>query len=334
MAQVHKDPMSLLFMPAIELPARTTSFPFLSLPPELRDKVYFELLHSTEPVYPDLVGIQEFYRRPGTLFHTGCALIRACKLVEAEATSVLYQSNNFKFSGGPFAHQPRNNVLGAKSVCGIVGIYIFLSSIGSGNRAKIRHVLIEPCHFGFFVAKGEKYYQETAACRRQYLKAVELLSRQHGLESLEITIEPLVEDVMAMFWDKDAKAIQMMSKIKGLTEFRCWEPNFQDYVQRTRSQPDKSDEMDLEDMGIETIRWLKKEMTAPKIEARMQPPRDSAATVRTPSRTPKLAERVAILEQERKQLADVMSDAVTRLEKTEKEIEEVRGAVRAIADMI
>lgn len=335
MAQVHTDPMSFLLIPAAKPLAKTASFPFLSLPSELRNKIYCELLHSTEPVCPDPLGIQAFDHGPRTLFDTGCALIRTCKLVEAEATSVLYGSNIFKFSGGTSPYQPHSKAFGAKSVCGIMGIYTLLRSIGPGNRANIRHLLIEPCHADLFLAESELYDQEIASCGRQYLKAVELLSRQHGLEIFEITINPCtLGDMMALFWEKNAKPIQMMSKIKGLTEFRCWEPMDEDYVQRTESQPDESDESHLADMAMEIIRWLRKEMMVPKIEATKQPPRDSTATVHRPSRTPKLRERVAILEQERKQLSDVLRDAMTRLERVEKDIEQVRGAVGAIADMI
>lgn len=140
---------------------------FLSLPPELRNRVYIQLLHSTEPIRPDPVGIQEFYRRPGPTFDAGCALIQTCKLIAVEATAVLYRSNVFKFSDQtsfPTMDSDREG-----QVCDVLGIYIFLSTIGLDNRTKIRHLVIEIYAIGIFTTEGLIYNdKKTIKCGRQF----------------------------------------------------------------------------------------------------------------------------------------------------------------------
>ena len=98
-----------------------------------------------------------------------------------------------------------------------------------------------------------------------------------------------------------------MSKIDGLKELEYSDPELLGHdVERKGSEEDR--------VAKETVRWLRKEMTAPKVEVPENPPQDSAAVVHTPAGLPKLTVRVALLEQERKELAGVVRVVVTRLE--------------------
>ena len=293
--------------------------------------MYFHLLHSFKPIRPDPAGVRAYYYRPRTLFDAGCALIQTCKLIAAEATLVLYRSNIFEFTDEACLFPCIGTDPEAKSSYDIMGMYIFLRLIGPDNRANIRHLIIELCYPDLFVTESEEYEEANVPCGRQYLKALELLSRKHGLEIFEIITRPFSNDLMVdIFWDKDVKGIQMMSTIKGLKEFRCWEPMKGSRGQLVRRPSEKM----FRDLARETIVWLKKNMTAPKIEARKQPPSDSTATVHTPTWPSKLTERLALLEQERKELADIVRDAVTRMERAEKELDEVRRAVGEITETI
>ena len=228
---------------------------FLSLPPELREKVYFHLFHFTEPIHSDCTSIREFCHKPRKSSKGGCALIRTCKLIAVEATFVLYRSNKFRFSN-------RTNPYFA------VGVYAFLRSIGPENRAMIRHLIIEISYADVFTIEGEEHLDyNIVRCARQFLKAMELLQQNHGLEIFEINVKPLLvknggeDEYNRLFSDRTAKVIQDMSKIKGLRRFKIWEWKDEWLDELEGEQKDEAI------VAQDTVRWLRKEMTAPKAEA-------------------------------------------------------------------
>ena len=309
-----------------------TKFPFLSLPPELRKKVYFHLLHSDHPVHPDATGTQDLYRSTNvyrSYFNTGCALIQTCKLIAAEATTVLYRSNIFKFSDLPYTPNDGLVVLD----CDIMGMYIFLRLIGPSNRTKIRHMIVK---LTYTVADRIKLiegkeYDRVGMPRygRPFSKVLELLRWGHGLDIFELDGVRwwTWKEYKEFFTDRKSNVIQLMSKIKDLKALECSDPELLGHdAQRKGSEEDR--------VAKETVRWLRKEMTAPKVEVLETRPQDSAAVVHTPAGPPKLTVRVTLLEQERKELARVVGVVVTRLENVEKELEQVGGTVRAITEMI
>lgn len=122
----------------------------------------------------------------------------------------------------------------------------------------------------------------------------------------------------------------MMGMIKGLKEFRCQEPDWEGWGSLTGEDWFQT----FLNGARKTVEWLEKEMTAPKDGMRANLRRDDTAIVHISSRPSKLTERVAVLEQERKELNGVVHDVVSRLEKVENELGKVRRAVAAIADAI
>ncbi|SLM37298.1 hypothetical protein LPUS_07087 [Lasallia pustulata] len=234
---------------------RASPFPFLSLPPELRNKVYFHLLHFTKPIHSDRTGNREFCHRPRKSSNAGCALIRTCKIIAVEATSVLYRSNKFRFSNRTYPYFD-------------IGIYAFLRSIGPDNRAMIRHLIIEILYADVFSIEGEEHLEcNKVRWARQFLKAMELLQQSHRLEIFEINVKPLLiknggeDEYNRLFSDRTAKGIQEMSKIKGLRGFTIleWKDEWLEKLGRKRK--------DEAIVARDTIQWLRKEMTAPKVEA-------------------------------------------------------------------
>jgi hypothetical protein len=90
---------------------------FLSLPSELRNKIYEQLVVHQEPINPCILYNGRYGLTPG--------LLRVNKTVHREATSLLYAQNCFDLTRFTFGDIPS-----------------FLEQIGRNNAAYIRHIYI------------------------------------------------------------------------------------------------------------------------------------------------------------------------------------------------
>lgn len=130
----HDQPPSR--QPSAPTPPPEPYSPFLRLPRELRDLIYFHALAPTEPF--DFLGVRVLridHREPSAAVIPGAAILRVNKQIHEEAVPVLYNSNRFHV----YDHFPT-----------------FLQSLSSTNAAHLRHLMLDFRQFGTLVETNVK----------------------------------------------------------------------------------------------------------------------------------------------------------------------------------
>ncbi|MCJ1477865.1 hypothetical protein MMC13_006538 [Lambiella insularis] len=208
--------------------ARTGSntFPFLQLPPELRNRVYAYLFANPtgtkewaiEPIlFPGDRRSPEL-RRLGK----GIAMLRVCKAIHAEAPSVLYGQNTFWFRDhSQMAIFKRPPPL---KQCSLMLIYFFLQVIGAQNRKSIAHLELTVGNVRYFYHETESSedYQSYINGGKFLGDAFDLLSKGHSLRSLELSLETRDEQVALFHLPHllrpitQSRLLQQMMKLNGL----------------------------------------------------------------------------------------------------------------------
>ncbi|KAL8919576.1 MAG: hypothetical protein Q9208_006693 [Pyrenodesmia sp. 3 TL-2023] len=111
------------------LPAPSTTFPFLSLPSEIRHEIYLYLFVRPLPIIPFPVYSTTGERRwRPTRLVVPLSFLLACHQVHDEATVIMYGWNTFRFTDE--AMKPRED----GDLCR------FMKVIGIANRCHIRHI--------------------------------------------------------------------------------------------------------------------------------------------------------------------------------------------------
>ncbi|KAA6406618.1 MAG: hypothetical protein FRX48_09550 [Lasallia pustulata] len=179
-------------------------FPFLKLPPEIRNKVYNLLLITSHPhrsLTPDIIGQVvrgEFEWNMCPDMGDSVSLLRTCKLVHQEASSILYGSNWFYFMERPSLgedDEDEDNGGADIPICDHMFVYPWLRLIGAQNRMHLRNLRLHFTGETFFYCRGESNRFTSEVVTRtggEYLvDALEFLGRGHALAMIEIVFSPL-----------------------------------------------------------------------------------------------------------------------------------------------
>lgn len=152
----------------------------------------------------------------------GVSILRVCKAVHAEAPSVLYNQNIFRFrdrqSTTAFRRAP------PLKHCSLMFIYLFLQVIGTQNRRSIAHLELTIGNIRYLYYEGEasQDYRSYINAGKCLGDAFELLSHGHSLKSLELSFEAYKE-TGAQFYlphllrsTTQSRLLQQMMKLNGL----------------------------------------------------------------------------------------------------------------------
>jgi hypothetical protein len=185
----------------------------MQLPGELRTEVYKHLLLSPKGAFPDTTSSRKYRscnHHLGTLeepYPLGVAILQTCRQIHEEAAPVLYGMNNFAFTTHAVCrpcilrqnctnHYDPDPSCIIQTDCGLQLMYTWLCLIGSTNRALIEsiHVFIFDAAYLYYDGEprlvGDKWTLGKPA--GQFLvKALDLLSRKHSLQSLMIHLPDL-----------------------------------------------------------------------------------------------------------------------------------------------
>ena len=217
-----------------------TTFPFLRLPPEIRNMIYgllFETAHKDKVVTPDPAGS----RRQNNLgqrtlnLSDSLPLLRTCQVVHREATAVLYGSNVFRFDDDPH-NDDKHTIPGFKMslpCCDLLTMYFFLVSIGKENREKLQHIHLNFSDCSFILYPEEMSGGRLLTCEAGASfvgDAVDLLAKSHQLQTLSVSFtsaELLTQnDVppasVVIFSNPTRKLARKITTIRGVEQFRCW----------------------------------------------------------------------------------------------------------------
>ncbi|MCJ1297905.1 hypothetical protein MMC08_000693 [Hypocenomyce scalaris] len=154
----------------------------------------------------------------------GLPLLRACKQINQEASTVLYGRNKFYFDDTP--HQR-----GATTVtCDFMFLYQWLRNIGMQNRMRLRTIELYFNTDQFYYSRGEHSRLSGAATTQNFAKhlidAFELLARGHALSKLEINFDLPSNNhgrlFRALFYNvQESGLIWQLGQITGLQELLC-----------------------------------------------------------------------------------------------------------------
>ncbi|KAI4129430.1 MAG: hypothetical protein LQ347_003778 [Umbilicaria vellea] len=145
-------------------------FPFLRLPPELRNRIYHLTLCAPGEIYPAALDAKvRIFRNSDKMATLSICtdLLGACKETQAEAAPVLYGSNAFRFTN-------------AGKCVNLSSMYPFLVKMGRRNRLHLRHLTV--C-----IPVVPRWMWEKYDGTAQVLgDSFDLLSLNHSLHVLEL----------------------------------------------------------------------------------------------------------------------------------------------------
>ena len=208
------------------------TFPFLQLPPEIRNKVYRLLLvtkHPNQHIFPDVNGTARRMRLSWIYLPDmgdSLSLLVTCKLVNQEASAVLYGCNKYLFDDRPYT----SGETGIPA-CDFTYLYSWLRHIGAENRKRLQWIQL---HFRtpvFCYCWGERVTRtQTQHTGAPYLiKVFELLERGHGLQYLKLEFESMHKQTQNEQLYRhlfrvpgNSQLISQMTKIHGLQELQIF----------------------------------------------------------------------------------------------------------------
>ncbi|KAL9120201.1 MAG: hypothetical protein Q9187_003244 [Circinaria calcarea] len=203
---------------------------FLSLPPEIRNKVY-HLLFDWEDgeVINGHIPHQKNAQGSSTAVWAGLPLLTTCKVVNIEASTMMYGSCTFTFNDTPDSNKTKGT---EGSSFGIAGMYTFLRLIGLENRMRIRQIALQISN-----KRTCCYLEEIKIPSKEKLAfngkplgdALNLLAAGHGLQYIFVGFTDGMKgphqpsSIANSFFRpiKESKLLQELSRIKGLTDFVC-----------------------------------------------------------------------------------------------------------------
>ena len=200
----------------------------------------YELLfvsrHPDKAVTPDPVGSRKsngpFVWRIGA--PDSLPLLRTCRQIHDEASSILYGKNFFFFSDAPHGQRTFEVPGFGQTIqwCDYVTMYGFLCRIGCNNRAKILRLRLEFLTFNYITYADEEIGRERS---QQSFRggganvvgdALELLSSKHSLSQVEILFEPKHSVGFyaygALCVKSKSKLRTRLARLQGITEVKCF----------------------------------------------------------------------------------------------------------------
>ena len=124
---------------------RSPTFPFLRLPPEIRNRIYCLLFNLPSSGHcHTLLPTARPGSKSRSMNHSissGLGLLTACASVHSEAISILYGYAIFAFNDEGYDSSIHNYDAEIK-YCGITSMYTFLQIIGKRNRELLRYMSI------------------------------------------------------------------------------------------------------------------------------------------------------------------------------------------------
>lgn len=205
-------------------------FPFLQLPPEIRNKVYRLLLvtgNRNKDLAPDVVGLlarnkPNWSNVPDMADSLG--LLRICKLVNQEASAVLYGRNNFVFDDSSHQGKSLENI----STNDFLFLYPWLVLIGEHNRMRLRWIEFTFTRSEYLYCRGEWNLLDTETTEhndgRYLIDAIALLAKGHALTKIVLDVDvgncSTVRMLLHLFRPRsESQLIRQLEKISGLEEF-------------------------------------------------------------------------------------------------------------------
>lgn len=146
------------------------SFPFLHLPPELRNRIYHLALCAPGEICPAALDAKVRLSRKSdkrARLSICTDLLGACKETQAEAAPVLYGSNTFRFAN-------------AGKCVNLFGMYPFLVKMGRRNRLHLRRLTV--C----IPTVPRWMWEQYDGTARVLGDSFDLLSLNHSLHVLEL----------------------------------------------------------------------------------------------------------------------------------------------------
>lgn len=207
-------------------------FPFLQLPPEIRNKVYRLLLvtkHRQQCIFADVNGTARRLNLCwGYLPDMGdsLSLLVTFKMINQEASTVLYGNNRYLFDDRPYT----SGETGIPA-CDFTYLYSWMCRIGAENRRRLRWINLRFRSWAFCYCHGEASivdgYPVQSPGAQYLIKVFELLAKGHGLRHLRLEINSMnkyVSDEMQyrhLFRPPNSSQLMtQMMKIHGLGELQ------------------------------------------------------------------------------------------------------------------
>ncbi|KAL9110608.1 MAG: hypothetical protein Q9187_008032 [Circinaria calcarea] len=239
---------------------------FLSLPPEIRVKIYRILLRDEVDHKPNVIDPVPWLYANNSRGTEGAfdllPLLRTCQVVRREAIAILYGHSIFSFDDDLYSDCISN--------CGITWMYTFLRLIGPVNRSCLQDIHIHLCELRYCYYTNEVIPGEVAETNGgKYLgDAFELLSQGHFLRSIVFTLDPRrsvsSEKTSALASHlfrpiKESKLLRQLQKIKGLGFFKC-----QEIKPTTADTSTEFSEVCMTEQAKAIYRQLQTKLTRPK----------------------------------------------------------------------
>ena len=200
---------------------------FLSFPPEIRNKIYHHLFDWEDgEVVNGHIPNQKTDQGLAGIVWDGLPLLATCKVVNTEASTMMYGSCTFTFNDAPKSNKAKGGSFG------IVGMYTFLRLIGLENRMRIRiiRLYISNPKTCYYVEEYSTALKDRAALiGKQLGDALNLLAAGHGLKYVYVTFSdgmngPHQTSVTAKHFFRpieESNVLYELSRITGLTNFIC-----------------------------------------------------------------------------------------------------------------
>ena len=200
-----------------------------SLPTDVRMEIMRLLVKGTDDIHPDPDDARAEHNMP-TGKPTICTpILHTCKLLHADAVSVLYSENTFNFTEEPIGTTSvfPVSIKTALPRCDFTTMYAFLLAIGRCNRRRLRKLKMEFRAVSQFMDfRNELAYGTPAGFGGAPIlaEAIELLARSHRLNIIEISRIPFQSHAFQnhpsfkLFYQKSALGvrIRLMKPIERL----------------------------------------------------------------------------------------------------------------------
>lgn len=306
------------------------AFTFLQLPPEIRNKIYRLLLitsNGAKGLTPDVIGHLARSRRTWEYradMGDSLPLLRTCKLVNQEASSILYGGHGFNFDDEPI--DADDDRTAGSPICQLMFLYPWLCLIGTQNRWRLRDIWLIFAKKNFFYCRGETntFTSKTVTgTGGEYLvDALELLAGGHALTTMHIVLDDTMGDQEILFQhlfrrSSESRLIRQMEDFSGLEQLSLDEELNEDSLKKYCPEA----------YAIFRFVKLRMEMKRP-----VQLPRRSMVT--DPSDSTSLGKKIAELEEERDRLKQEAMQMNRQLRRQVRKVEGIENTLSEIQTVL
>lgn len=327
-----------------------TPFPFLRLPWDVRHLIYQYTLHTKDSICPDVTGSLKLYtyhsekRKEWYENHSvisDVTLLRTCKQIHTEASTVLYGKNSFSFDDWDYREKcisRRHSSCRCPGETDLNLFYTWLHMIGKANRLKLRQIRVIFSHPAYTICPGETRFRPDVK-EQQYIEeenmlaqgkhlvdAFNLIAMDHNLLRIKLEFDnkgkwgklELVR--YFLFNGMDSRILQALSRITGLKDLEL-EP----------SPTCQKDEVTLQDLRRRMCRRRPVVDLGDSINGNSAgtPPRDGAAS---PSAPEVLSKKLLALAEERQASLDHLTRSRAQIANARARTVQLQEEIVALAD--